>query len=79
MLTAAVTVPGDYNADGIVDGADYVAWRDRLGSNVPLPNDDTPGVDASDYQRWRQNFGQSASGEPFRPSLRYRNRRPYSC
>ena len=58
-LTAAVTVPGDYNADGAVDGADYVVWRKRLGSTEPLPNDDTPGVDASDYQRWRANFGQS--------------------
>jgi hypothetical protein len=48
---------GDYNNDGIVNAADYVAWRDHLGSVTSLPNDATPGVDASDYGVWKQNFG----------------------
>ena len=26
-----ITLPGDYNADGIVDAADYTVWRDNLG------------------------------------------------
>jgi hypothetical protein len=58
-LSAAITVPGDYSANGTVDAADYVIWRDRLGGSVQMPNDDTPGVDTSDYERWRANFGQS--------------------
>jgi formylglycine-generating enzyme required for sulfatase activity len=37
---------GDYNRDGSVDAADYVAWR---------RNDGTP----SGYHLWRQNFGRS--------------------
>jgi hypothetical protein len=61
-LTAPVTTAGDYNADGKVNGADYVVWRKRLGSVVPLPNDASLGVGADDYQRWRQNFGTAAGG-----------------
>jgi hypothetical protein len=56
--TAAVPgLPGDYNSDGIVDGADYTLWRTRLGSQVSLPNDNTPGVGLDDYDRWKSHFG----------------------
>lgn len=61
-LTSAITLPGDYNADGVVDGRDYVVWRDGLGGVVPLPNDASVGVAADDYQRWRSYFGESVSG-----------------
>jgi hypothetical protein len=53
-------VPGDYNQNGVVDAADYVVWRDKLGSGIALPNDDTVGVGQDDYTRWRSNFGQHA-------------------
>ena len=48
---------GDYNDDGVVNAADYVTWRDNLGSPESLPNDATPGVTAGDYDVWRANFG----------------------
>ena len=32
MPATPVGVPGDYNSNGIVDAADYVFWRERLGS-----------------------------------------------
>jgi hypothetical protein len=38
--------PGDYNADGTVDAADYVTWRKTGGS-------------LDDYNTWRANFGQT--------------------
>jgi hypothetical protein len=56
-------VAGDYNQDQVVDAADYVLWRNNLGSTTSLPNDDTPGVGQDDYSRWRQNFGRT-SGVP---------------
>jgi hypothetical protein len=37
-------LPGDFNNDGLVDAADYVAWRERGGSQ-------------DDYNVWRSNFG----------------------
>jgi hypothetical protein len=59
----APALPGDYNGDNIVDAADYVTWRDALGSSTALANDETPGsVDASDYEVWKANFGQTLGG-----------------
>jgi hypothetical protein len=58
---ALVPAPlGDYSQNYAVDVADYVLWRDNLGSDTSLPNDDTTGVALDDYQRWSANFGQSA-------------------
>jgi hypothetical protein len=62
-LTSQRTMPGDYNADGLVDAADYSVWRDNLGSGVQLPNDDTPGVETDDYDRWKSHFGATSSGD----------------
>jgi hypothetical protein len=38
---------GDFNNDGWVDSADYVAWRNGLGGDY----------DENDYADWRANFG----------------------
>ncbi|TWT94013.1 hypothetical protein Pla108_37240 [Botrimarina colliarenosi] len=60
------TLLGDFNADGVVNAADYVVWRDNLGLSVTLPNEDpsvSPGaVTADDYQTWRENYGASLAG-----------------
>ena len=57
----STSLPGDYNQNGVVDAADYVVWRNNVGSAVLLPNDDTPGVGRDDYDRWKAHFGQTAS------------------
>jgi hypothetical protein len=51
-------VPGDYNANGTVDAADYVLWR----KGGPLQNEvDMPGtVNAADYSEWRARFGNTS-------------------
>jgi prepilin-type N-terminal cleavage/methylation domain-containing protein len=41
------SLPGDYNADAIVDAADYVVWRKADGS-------------PTGYETWRGNFGSTA-------------------
>ena len=56
---------GDYNGDGAIDAADYVVWRNTLGSMV------TPGTGADgnedgeitqlDYQVWRSAFSAGAA------------------
>jgi hypothetical protein len=43
--------PGDYNANGVVDAADYAVWRKGLGTTY------VPG----DYDVWRSHFGQMAA------------------
>jgi hypothetical protein len=59
-----VGVPGDYNSNGVVDAADYVMWRDRLGTATTLPNEVagvTPGnVTNEDYTAWRARFGRTS-------------------
>jgi hypothetical protein len=56
-----VGVPGDYNSNGVVDAADYVVWRNNLGTAFALPNEVsgvTPGsVTTDDYNAWRARFG----------------------
>jgi hypothetical protein len=60
FTTSAVTpgVLGDYNNNGVVDGADYVLWR----NGGPLQNEvDVPGtVNAADYTAWRARFGNTS-------------------
>jgi hypothetical protein len=63
-LTVTLTLPGDFNTDGVVDLADYTVWRDHLGSDITLPGDLTPGaVTQDDYDLWKSHFG-----EVFTPS-----------
>ncbi len=54
----SIGVAGDYNANGVVDAADYVLWR----NGGPLQNEvDAPGtVNAADYTAWRARFGNTS-------------------
>jgi hypothetical protein len=57
------SLAGDYNANGFVDAADYVVWRNNLDQTISIPNDQTPGtVTQADYDVWRANFGKMADG-----------------
>lgn len=52
QATESPALPGDYNADGKVDAADYVVWR---------KNPSAHGGDAG-YNTWRTNFDRPTSG-----------------
>jgi hypothetical protein len=63
MSTDPPGIFGDYNDNGTVDAADYVVWRNNLGTMTSLPNDMTPGlVSPADYDEWRTRFGMTSSG-----------------
>lgn len=51
----------DFNTNDVIDGADYVVWRNTLGSTTQLAADANGNgmVDPVDYQIWRQSFGSS--------------------
>lgn len=51
---AAPGLPGDFNNDGFVNGADYPVWRDGLGATYT----------ADDYDTWRNNYGATTGGAP---------------
>jgi hypothetical protein len=51
-IPTTVSLAGDYNHNGVVDAADYVLWRNGLGTTYSQ----------ADYDVWHSNFGQTASG-----------------
>lgn len=65
-INARALIPasyGDYNQNGVVDGADYVVWRDTSGqTGVGLAADGNGDgqVTNADFTLWRSKFGQSA-------------------
>lgn len=68
ILFGRERLPGDFNADGIVDAVDYTLWRDNLGGAFGLSgNGDNAGasagvVDVADYALWRANYGATQPG-----------------
>lgn len=61
FFAATAGIAGDFNFDGVVDGADYTVWRDSIGeSTSPFQGADATGdglVNGADYAIWRANFG----------------------
>jgi hypothetical protein len=56
-------LPGDYTGDGVVDAADYCAWRDTLnqtGAGLAADGSGDQVVNAEDYALWKQHFGAAA-------------------
>lgn len=65
---------GDFNADGVVDAADYTVWRDNLGAADETAlngnGNGADGVDSADYALWKANFGNtSGAGAGSRASV----------
>ena len=60
--TTTVTVPGDFNGDGNVDGADFVIWQSNFPNNTGLATLDMGdangdgNVDGADFVIWQSNF-----------------------
>lgn len=66
-VTAAVTLAGDFNLDGIVNLADYTLWRNSVGAMGPALAADANGdsvVDTADYDLWKTNFGNTTADFP---------------
>jgi DNA-binding beta-propeller fold protein YncE len=65
-VTNNLVPQGDYDRNGIVNAADYVLWRDKLGHIVPACSGADANCDAfiepTEYQPFRRNFGQTAGG-----------------
>jgi hypothetical protein len=56
---------GDYNANGTVDAADYIVWRNsvgQVGAGLPADGNGNGQIDAADYNLWRANFGRTLPG-----------------
>ncbi len=65
LLSVAPSLLGDYNANGVVDTADYVVWRKTLrllGAGLAADGNNNGEIDNGDYDVWRTYFGQTADG-----------------
>jgi hypothetical protein len=58
-INAVAAIEGDFNGDAVVDAADYVVWRNGLGTTH------TP----AQYDLWRAKFGTAAGSGSFTPSV----------
>ena len=72
LSNAVAHLPGDYSGDGMVDSADYVAWRRAVATQNLVADGNRDGVvGEEDYALWREFYGQSlvlgGSGVGFTP------------
>ena len=58
-INAAAALPGDFDKNDAVDGADFLAWQRSFGSTTNLAADASLNgtVDSDDLAIWKQNFG----------------------
>ena len=53
---------GDYNYDHFANMADYVTWRNSLGSHtIPADGNGNGTVDEADHSVWAERYGQSVA------------------
>jgi hypothetical protein len=68
----SASLPGDFDVDGDVDGADFLDWQRQVGSAVPngtgadANGDGT--VDGLDLAEWSENFGEVAASPAGSPA-----------
>ncbi|TWT87483.1 hypothetical protein Mal64_30220 [Pseudobythopirellula maris] len=58
----APVLVGDYNSDGVVDGADFTVWRDsftQVGEGLPADGNNDGCVCITDYHLWVQHYGET--------------------
>jgi hypothetical protein len=59
-LNVPAPAQGDFNGNGSVDAADYIIWRNTLGTTANLSADGNANhiIDPADYDLWQSRFGQ---------------------
>jgi hypothetical protein len=62
-------IPGDFNVDGAVDGADFAAWKAAFGPGAGADADGDADSDGRDFLFWQRERGvnllaSTAAGAP---------------
>ena len=64
MIPPTLTSQGDFNQDGVVNSADYIAWRNadgQTGTNLAADANGDNVVNDADLTMWRAHFGMSVT------------------
>jgi hypothetical protein len=60
-ITSVISLDGDFNNDGRVDGADLTVWKGNVGmTDADFEDGDSDGdgdVDGSDFLAWQRTVG----------------------
>ena len=67
LVTNTVALQGDFNADGVVDGADLLIWQRDVGqqfSESPADANRDDIVDSADLAIWRAHHGEAFGAVP---------------
>jgi hypothetical protein len=65
FVSLVLDVPGDYDQNGAVDGADFLVWQRQLGQSGPglaADGDGSGAIDAADLRFWETHLGQLGVG-----------------
>lgn len=65
MKPAEETIVGDFNNDGMVDGADLAQWEGDFGINDESDANNDGVTDGADFLAWQREFG---TGVPTTPT-----------
>ncbi len=60
-VALVVSLPGDFNVDGMVDGIDLTQWKGDFGLNGDSDANADLDSDGDDFLVWQRNFGQQVS------------------
>jgi autotransporter-associated beta strand protein len=56
VMTAPISIAGDFDNDGDVDGDDLVVWQGDYGTGIAGDADEDGDTDGRDFLIWQQNY-----------------------
>lgn len=56
VMTAPISIAGDFDSDGDVDGEDLLIWQNNRGTGVDGDADDDGDTDGRDFLIWQKNY-----------------------